>query len=597
MPASLPQDDAQPALSPVGEAIIAAPQRLDSEMGDSASQPALDRLNQAIASLRTIRARPLLERATAALRAEDYKSGAELALEALQLDERNGFAWYVLAIAREKVGDFKSAIQCYESALALTPNHAEIANDLGRLAFRLGLKAEAAQFFAHFCAAKPGDLDGANNLACALRDLHHYDSAIEILRTAIQANPENASLWNSLGTVLHDQGRSAEATPFFAECLRLEPSFCKARYNLANARRDCGDVEGALADCDAAMQGAMTEPERAMMRLARSTLLLCNGRVGEGWDDYEARVDPNFLDVTRFLIDRPRWRPEDDLAGKSLLLIGEQGLGDEVLFANTVPDLLEALGPQGRLTLALEKRLLPLFRRSFPTAEIDEHTSYKLDGHLFRTAHFVEPSGIDLWAPMASPLRRFRRSVEAYPDKPGFLVADPERIAWWRDVLGALPGPKVGLLWKSMKLDGARLRQFSPFEQWRPVLETQGVSFVNLQYGDCAAELAHAREALGLEIWQPPGIDLKNDLDDVAALCCAMDLIIGPANATSSLAAACGAPLWMISTPAAWPRLGTDRYPWYPQVRAFVPDGYQQWDELMPQVAAALAERVQAAGT
>jgi hypothetical protein len=101
--------------------------------------------------------------------------------------------------------------------------------------------------------------------------------------------------------------------------------------------------------------------------------------------------------------------------------------------------------------------------------------------------------------------------------------------------------------------------------------------------------LAQAKAELGLDIWTPPGIDLKNDLADLAALCCALDLTVGPANATTNIAAA-GAPVWLISTPGAWPRLGTDRYPWYPQVRVFLPDAYNQWAPVMAEVAASVGE-------
>jgi hypothetical protein len=192
---------------------------------------------------------------------------------------------------------------------------------------------------------------------------------------------------------------------------------------------------------------------------------------------------------------------------------------------------------------------------------------------------------------MAAPLRRFRRTVQAFPDRSSFLRADPDRIAHWRGVLGQRPGLKVGVLWKSLKLDGARLRYFSPFEQWRPVLQTPGISFVNLQYGECQDELDQARETLGVEIWQPPEIDLKNDLDDIAALCRGLDLVLGPSNATTNIAAACGAQVWMISTPGAWPLLGlTDRSPWYPTARVFMADRFNHWAPVMNQIADALAK-------
>ncbi len=570
---------------------VTAPLRFsDGDLDRAASQQALARLNKAVADLRTLTIQPLLQRAVAAIGAEDHKSAAELALKVLNRDERNGYGWYILAIARERAGDFKSSISCYESALALLPNHSDIANDLGRLALRLDNPLQAAKFFAIYCEANPDCAHGANNMANALRELNDYDGAIEMLRPAILAHPEASVLWNTLGSVMSEQGFSDKAVTFYEEALRLEPSFAKARHNLANAKLDLNDIDGALADCDAAMLTAIGPSDMAMIRLARSAMLLCQGRVADGWEAYEARLDPYFASATHFMIDRPRWKPEDDLTGKSLLLMGEQGLGDEVLFANMVPDILDALGPDGRLSIAVERRLIPLFQRSFPTANIGAHSTYKVDGVTIRGAPFMNDEPIDLWTPMASPVRRFRRSVDAYPQRPSFMIADPERVTYWRDLVSTLPGPKIGLLWKSLKLGGARLKQFSPFEQWRPVLETQGVSFINLQYGDCDAELAEAHSMLGVEIWQPPGIDLKNDLDEVAALSCAMDLILGPSNATTNIAAACGASVWVVSSPAAWPLLGTDHHPWYPQARMFIADGYHNWGELMPRVAHALGQ-------
>ncbi|HWA63492.1 MAG TPA: tetratricopeptide repeat protein [Caulobacteraceae bacterium] len=560
--------------------------------GDAASPNALQRLNEAVGDLRALAIAPLLRHAVTAIGAEKAERASKLCLEALEIDDRCGMAWYLLAIAREKAGDFKSSLQAYEAALALLPDQAEVANDLGRLAYRLGMKDVAVQLFQHFMARYPDSHEGANNLACAVRDVGRYGEAIEILRTAINANPGEALLWNTLGTVLSEQGDLETAITFFTEALRLDPEFNKARYNRGNALMARGDLDEALVDCEGAIARVVAPDERAMMTLARSTLRIARGEIGLGWDDYEARIDPDFADVTHFMIERPKWTPDADLAGKRFLLMGEQGLGDEILFANLIPDLVEALGPGGHLSIAVEKRLIPLFRRSFPAAKVGAHATYKVDGHTVRGAPFVQDfEAIDLWAPMASPLRRFRRTLDAFPDRPGYLKADPERIAYWKTVLEtqAPAGPKVGLLWKSMKNDGARTRYFSPFAQWEAVLKTPGISFVNMQYGDCTEEIARARDEFGVEIWQPPEIDLKDELDEVAALSCALDLTVGFANATSNIAAACGAPTWIISVPGAWTRLGTDRMPWYPQARIFTPEGFGQWDVIMGEVAEALA--------
>src|SRR5205085_12010668 len=124
-----------------------------------------------------------------------------------------------------------------------------------------------------------------------------------------------------------------------------------------------------------------------------------------------------------------------------------------------------------------------------------------------------------LWPTMGSLLREFRRSVATYPARDAYLAADPARLAHCRKALKSAPGGrKVGLLWKSAVGKDSRHRYFSPFEAWAPVLAQAGgganIGFVNLQYGDCAAELAQAKADLGVEIWNPPGVDLKQDLDD-----------------------------------------------------------------------------------
>jgi Tfp pilus assembly protein PilF len=563
--------------------------------GSASSAQALARLERAVGELKLRQVEPLLRNAVAAIKRNDPAAGAAFAMQALQVDERSGLGWYLLAVARDTAGDLANALKAYETALKLLPQQAEIANDLGRLAFRLGMKPVAEKLFRHYLALHPASFEAANNLACAIRDQGRFDEAIEVLRPAIAARPSDPMLWNTLGTVLAEQGDPAGAQTFFDEALRLDATFAKARYNRGNARLALGDLDQALADCDAALAMTVSPDERAMMRMARSTIQIARGDIAQGWRDYEARLDPLFGASTHFLIDRPRWAPGMDLRGRHLLLMGEQGLGDEVLFANIIPDLLDRLGPEGRLTIAVEPRLVSLFQRAFPAAHVGAHMSGAVENRVRRAAPFVDITTIDLWAPMASLLIDLRPDLASFPERTGFLPADPARVAHWKRTLAGAPaGLKVGILWKSLKLDGARHRYFSPFDAWAPVLRTPGIALVNLQYGDCAAELDMARAA-GIDIWTPPQIDLKQDLDEVTALACALDLTIGFANATTNLAAAAGAPVWLVSTPGAWPRLGTGRYPWYPQARVFLPAGFGQWDTVMADVAEALAARV--AGT
>lgn len=565
------------------------------EMGESGSKEALDRLNAAMKELKALAVAPLIKRAIDALNRENHVAGGKWALKALDQDERNGVAWYLLAMARERAGDYANSVRAYEAALQLLPDQAEVSNDLGRLAYRMGMLEQAEKLFTHYVNHAPHEPQGYNNLASAVKDQGRRDEAIEILKAAIAKHPTSAMLWNTIGTAMIESGDMELAATFIGEAVRLDAKFHKGRYNLSQIKMHLGDLEGALADCNQAINKIATADDREMMRLARAAYNLGLGRITEGWEDYEARLSPQFADVTLYAIDRPRWKPGQDISGKQFLVVAEQGLGDELLFANVLPDVLEALGPNGKLHLAVERRLVSLFQRSFPAAEVTAHITNVWQTRPLRRVPGVDQSAMDLWTPMGSLLRQFRPSVDHFPTgTDGYMTPDPERVAYWREQLEqAPPGPKVGLLWKSAVASNHRHRYFSPFEQWRPVLATPGVSFINLQYGDCSAEIEQAERDFGVTIWQPPGIDLKMDLDDLAALCKAMDLVLGFANATFNIASASGAKSWLISTLGSWPRLGSDHYPWYPQTRVFLPDSFGDWDSVMNPMADALAEFVQ----
>ena len=228
----------------------AAPGRpgLDGLIGDSASPEALSRLSRASRPARRAAGKKagksaassrivlLLQAALKAIAAETYGEASQLALKALKLDERHGLSWHVLAIAQEKAGDLAQAFSAYEAAVRLSADETTVAFDLGRLAHRLGYLEIAEKLLARYLERHPGNVEATNNLACALRDQNRYDEAINLLRDAIGANPEDPILWNSLGTVLSERGDAAQSMPFYDEALRLAPDFYTARYNRANAR-------------------------------------------------------------------------------------------------------------------------------------------------------------------------------------------------------------------------------------------------------------------------------------------------------------------------------------------------------------------------
>jgi Flp pilus assembly protein TadD len=494
------------------------------------------------------------------------------------------------ARALERSGDLAGALAAYEAALAAQPNDADILGALAALAGRMEMHEVAAALWAQVSLAQPGRLDALDGRARALRDLGRFDEAVGLLRETLLANPGEPRLWNSLGVTLTQDGQAELALTFLDEAVRLDPGLPTAAYNRGNAHFDLGQLDAAAADYAAAAKASRDPAEGAVIAFAQATLALARGDLADGWDGYRVRLSPLWPKAVTFDAPGPLWTPGDDLAGRHLLVLAEQGLGDELMFANVLPDVINALGPDGQLSLAVEPRLVELFRRSFPTVSVSAHATDSQDGRHRRSApNLTSARPVDLWAPMGALPRGFRRTITDFPTTPGYLKPDPARVAHWQAWLGEGP-PAIGITWRSGKMGGDRQRQYPPLELWTPIARTPGLRVVNLQYGDCADELAELATLSGRPVLQPPGLDLREDLDGLAALAAALDLTVSVSNATAALAGACGAPLLLIGGPANWARLGTTAYPWYPQARMLTAERFGDWTKPMADAAAIVAE-------
>ena len=131
---------------------------------------------------------------------------------------------------------------------------------------------------------------------------------------------------------------------------------------------------------------------------------------------------------------------------------------------------------------------------------------------------------------------------------------------------------------------------FSSLEMWRPVLEKTSVKFVNMQYGDCQAEIDYVREKFKVVIHNFDDLDLKMNLDENAALCAALDLVVSAPTAAAALAAGTGTKTWFLTAGRAWPQLGTNHYPWYQNTRVLTPQKFGDWPSLMGRVANEIEE-------
>lgn len=534
-----------------------------------------------------------VRKAITAWRNGDAPLAAKGALRATQIDPTNARAFHVLATALQRMGYLQKALVTFEEALRLDPNDPEVVADLGLCAWQMKMGDTAQQLFRHYIARCPDSPLGYNNLGMLQAEMGDVASGIETVRDAIVRMPEASILWHSLGNMLSEEGLVEDSIPFYEEAIRLDPAMPQLYHNLGYAWLHLGQMAKALDCIERSAAGLLDPINHAEAQYSRAICLIGMGRIAEGFDAYEARQNPLFRAHVPHMIKAPQWDGEP-LDGKSLLVVAEQGLGDELMFANTIPDLVRAVGSEGQVYIACDKRLMELFQRSFPTAKVgfvEDRLLHDVDGDkpLRFTSFAFEAGKPDYYALMGSTMRRFRRTLDSFPHQ-AYLTPDPARVAHYRARLAAFghSGPTIGLCWRSMMLHTKRAKYYSALETWAPILKTPGARFVNLQYDDCSAELAAVAAQCGVTIEVIDGLDLKNDIDGAAALSAALDLVISAPTAAAAIAGSVGTPVWFLTACMSWPQLGTGEYPWYRQTRAFVPEKFGDWGQLVPQVAVEL---------
>lgn len=476
-------------------------------------------------------------------------------------------------IAALDSGRHAEAIAALEKALAANPGDPATLYALGEAAAQIGLHQAAARFFQETLAVAPDRFEATIRLSRALLAMMRHGDAIDTLRDALSRAPENAGLWLALGNAVREIGDVENAVTFYREALRLNPDSVEGLGNLADLVFDAGDVTEALMLYDAAMRRA---PANAQLRLNRALALLSKGDVEAGWRDYEAR-----LKIPGRVIERrgapPRWdgRPRN---GAPLLVMAEQGIGDQLAFAAFVPQLMQ----DGPVVLECEPRLEALLARSLPGATVRGRTVRREGATLSATYDWTDAA---LSIELASlPHLCGGRPALAAP----FLKPDEAERAHWMAWRGGLGPRAVGISWRSGLKGGLRDSQYAPLARWSQFIGKLDATPVVAQYGAEPDEIATLEALSGRTLAVPPGLDQKTEIDRTAAMLSTLDAVVSAPTAVASISGALGVPTLKALHYRSWTSLGADREPLMPAVLCLTPPQAGQWRHVLEQALSRL---------
>ncbi len=435
------------------------------------------------------------------------------------------------------------AAQCFESALRIDPRHANARYNLGTIHYRESRFNEATQCFREAARCNPCRPDMHINLGNSLKAQGLLDEAITCYRQALGLSPNHPDAHNNLGLALIAQGQFAEANACFHETLRLDPDHRMAHWNLSCLRLLQGDLAGA-------------------------------------WAAHEHRwARPG---VAPRLFAQPRW-DGSPLAGKTILVHAEQGLGDTIQFARYL-QMVEERG--GKVLFECQAALIRLF-----------HNLRGVDG-LVPAGELLPP--FDVHIPLLSLPGVFGTSVTTIPADIPYLNADPELVLKWDRVLaqydlGRAPRRQpadtlpltIGLCWQgNPAFPGDATRSIS-LKYYEKIAQVPGIRLVSLQKERMGADQLPAWSG------RVPILDLSDRLEtlcDTAAVMKNLDLVISSCTSVAHLAGALGVPVWTVLQFVPDWRWFLERSdsPWYPTMRLFRQKKPGDWDEVFERVATAL---------
>jgi tetratricopeptide (TPR) repeat protein len=566
-------------------------------------------------SRRESRVLPELEAAVAAFNQRNYTEVVAQCRAALEREPRSAQANHLCGRALIELNRHVEAEAYLNAAVSAAPALAEAHSDLALVMLKAGDYQAAERYCRQAVTVQPKEPRYRVHLAEILESAGRDKEALDELLVAQEYAPEQVDILQQLIIKLDQLGMYAEALHIAERSLAELGETFETCFFLAYARYSTGDLQGAV---DVGQRAISFRKDVPGIYVTLGSALLSLGKAEEAAASYNRalKVLPNYPDAMfhlgmlnlmrgryrdgwagfeyRFKIRRairrrcePRWNGTS-LRGRTIHVMREQGIGDDIMYSSCFPQLIR---DAKHCYIECEPRLEKLFARSFPEA-----TFIPIVDNAIKQA-VLQRDDFDVRIFSASVPGYLRNSIRDFPRHQGYLSADTERARYWREKLAALgDGLKVGISWRGGTVHTNRKRRTLSLGALKPVLALSGVSWVNLQYGERAEEIAELKEAHGITIadW-PEAID--GDYDETAALVSGLDLVISVCTSVIHLSGALGRPVWVMVPHAPEWRYGLEgeTMPWYPTARLFRQTESGSWDAVITTVGQDLVQRLNAA--
>lgn len=454
--------------------------------------------------------------------------------------------WLTLGEAYQELEEWEEARRAYRRCHELRPESGEALGNIGATLLREHRYVEAAEACRRALRLAPGRSEFLTNLAIALYAQKRWTEAHAAVHEVLAAMPDHHDALNIEANCLAACNRLDEADTVLRRVLALYPESVEAHGNFANFLL----LSGRIADAKEAYRHALEiDPQHAGNLHNSSFPLLLTGEWKEGWHRYEARIAswPASL-RQRFTV--PRWSGDFPLAGRTLLVHAEQGLGDTLQFVRYLP-LLAAQG--AKVVLEVQRPLVRLL------ASLSDRATIVAQGSPL--------PAFDCHCPVLSLPLACRTTLSNLPATTPYLQAPAAELAAWAERLGPRTGPRVGVVWRGNPRHGNDHRRSMAFKTLAPLLKVPGVQFFSLQKEILPADAGDVAACPPLE---PLGPHLA-DFTDTAAVVSLLDVVVTVDTSVAHLAGALGRPFWVLLPFAPdwrW-MLGRKDNPWYPSAEIF----------------------------